>query len=94
MNPSSRLLLLPVAAVAVVSAPAQAVVYMSVEDAQKLMFGDQPLASQVVALSPQQTASIEQDSGVKVYPGALRAWKAADGWFLVDSVIGKHDLIT
>jgi hypothetical protein len=93
MNPSSRLLLLPVAAL-VVCAPAQAVVYMSVEDAQKLMFGDQALTPQVVALSPQQIAAIEQDSGVKVYPGSLRAWKAADGWFLVDSVIGKHDLIT
>jgi Na+-transporting NADH:ubiquinone oxidoreductase subunit NqrC len=31
---------------------------------------------------------------VKVYSGSMRAWKAADGYFFVDAVIGKHDLIT
>ena len=93
MNFSSRLLFLPVAALSV-CAPAQAMVYMSVEDAQKLMFGSEPLTALPLLLSPQQIAAIEKDSGVKVYPGSLRAWKAADGYFFVDAVIGKHDLIT
>ena len=93
MSPSSRLILLPVAAL-VASAPAQAMVYMSTEQAQKLMFGDAALPPVPLALTPEQTAAIEKDSGVKVFAGGLRAWKAADGWFFVDAVIGKHDLIT
>ncbi|MDR3417818.1 MAG: FMN-binding protein [Nevskia sp.] len=93
MTPSSRLLLLPFAAVAV-CAPAHAMVYLSVEEAQKLMFGDQALTPLPLSLSPQQVAAVEKDAGVKFFPGSLRAWKGADGYFFVDAVIGKHDLIT
>lgn len=94
MSASGRLLFLPVAALSV-AAPAQAMVYMSPEQAQKLMFGDTALTPVPVLLTPEQTAAIEKDSGVKVFAGGLRAWKAADGgWFFVDAVIGKHDLIT
>jgi len=93
MSSSSRLLFLPVAALSV-CAPAQAMVYISLEDAQKLMFGEQPLSALPLILSPEQSAAIEHDSGVKVFAGSLRAWKAADGYFFVDAVIGKHDLIT
>ncbi len=93
MSSSSRLVFLPLAALSV-CAPAQAMVYISLEDAQKLMFGEQPLSALPLILSPEQTAAIEHDSGVKVFAGSLRAWKAADGYFFVDAVIGKHDLIT
>jgi len=94
MNPSSRLVFLPVAALSV-AAPAQAMVYLSTEDAQKLMVGDTALTPVPVILTQEQSAAIEKDSGVKVFAGSLRAWKAADGgWFFVDAVIGKHDLIT
>ena len=93
MNPSSRLILLPVAALTV-CAPAQAMVYLSVEQAQQLMFGGQALAPLPLTLSPEQVAAVEKDAGTKVFPGSLRAWKADDGYFFVDAVIGKHDLIT
>lgn len=93
MSNPSRLILLPVAAL-MASAPAQAMVYMSTEQAQKLMFGDAALTPLPLALSPEQSAAIEKDSGVKINAGSLRAWKAADGYFFVDAVIGKHDLIT
>jgi hypothetical protein len=91
MSSSSRLLLLPLVAIC---APAHAMVYLSVDEAQKLMFGEQALTPLPLDLSPEQVAAIEQDSGVKVYAGSLKAWKAADGYFFVDAVIGKHDLIT
>ncbi|MFI4983070.1 MAG: FMN-binding protein [Nevskiales bacterium] len=93
MSFSSRIVFLPLAALSV-CAPAQALVYMSVEDAQKLMFGEQALTPLPLVLSPEQSAAIEKDAGVKVFAGALRAWKADDGYFFVDAVIGKHDLIT
>ena len=94
MSACSRLIFLPVAALSV-AAPAQAMVYMSTADAQKPMAGDTALTPVPVILTPEQTAAIEKDAGVKVFAGSLRAWKAADGgWFFVDAVIGKHDLIT
>jgi hypothetical protein len=94
VSASGRLVLLPVAALCA-AAPAQAMVYMSTEQAQRLMYGDTALTPVPLLLTPEQTAAIEKDSGVKVFAGSLRAWKAADGgWFFVDAVIGKHDLIT
>ncbi len=93
MIPGSRIVMLPLAA-AVVCQPAYALVYMSVEQAQQLMFGARTLTALPLVLSDADIAAIERDSGVKVYPGTLRAWKADDGYFFVDAVIGKHDLIT
>jgi Na+-translocating ferredoxin:NAD+ oxidoreductase RnfG subunit len=94
MSTPSRLILLPVAALAV-CAPAQAMVYLSVEQAQKLMFGEQVLTPLLLTLTAEQVAAVEHDSGVRVISRSLRAWRAADGGaFLVDAVIGKHDLIT
>ena len=94
MHPSFRIAFVPVAAIAA-CAPAQALVYLSVEQAQQLMFKDQALNALPVILSAADIAAIENDSGVKVFAGGLRAWKADDGgYFFVDAVIGKHDLIT
>ena len=89
----SRISMLPLAAV-VICQPAHALVYMSVEQAQQLMFKGQTLTALPLILSAADIGAIERDSGVKVYPGALRAWKADDGYFFVDAVIGKHELIT
>lgn len=85
--------MLPLAAVAVCQ-PAHALVYLSVEQAQQLMFNDQTLTPLPLVLSAADIAAIERDAGVKVYAGALRAWKADDGYFFVDAVIGKHELIS
>lgn len=93
MDSITRIICLPLASVAI-SAPAQALVYLSVEQAQQLMFRDQPLTAMPVVLSVADIAAIEQDSGVRVFAGSMRAWKADDGYFFVDAVIGKHDLIT
>jgi hypothetical protein len=93
MDAITRIIFLPVASVAI-CAPAQALVYMSVEQAQQLMFRDQPLTAMPVVLTAADIAAIERDSGVRVFAGSLRAWKGDDGYFFVDAVIGKHDLIT
>jgi Na+-translocating ferredoxin:NAD+ oxidoreductase RnfG subunit len=93
MTLESRISLIPLAAL-VACAPAQALVYMSVEQAQQLMFQGQTLTAMPLLMSAADIAAIQRDSGVKVYPGSLRAWKADNGYFFVDAVIGKHDLIT
>ncbi len=94
MYGGSRIVYLPIA-VAAICAPAHALVYLSVEQAQQVMFPGRSLTALPLALSLEQIAAIERDSGVKVYAGSLRAWRADDGgYFFVDAVIGKHDLIT
>jgi hypothetical protein len=92
MIPESRIVVLPLAAITLCQ-PAQAMVYLSIEQAQQLMFGSRSLAPLPLTLSAADISAIEHDSGVKVYAGSLRGWKAEDGYFFVDSVIGKHDLI-
>jgi Na+-translocating ferredoxin:NAD+ oxidoreductase RnfG subunit len=82
-----------VPAALVVCQSAQALVYLSVEQAQALLFPGQTLTALPVVLSAAQIAAIEKDSGVRVYAGSLAAWKAASGYFFTDAVIGKHDLI-
>lgn len=89
----SRILWLPVAAVTVCQ-PAQATVYLTLEQAQALMFGNQALAPVPLALGAGDIASIEQQTGTRYYPGALRAWKGPEGYFYTDAVVGKHDLIS
>lgn len=93
MIPDSRISLIPVAAV-MLCAPAHALVYLSVEQAQQLMFPGQILTAMPLTLSVEQIAAIQKDAGVKVFPGSLRVWRADGGYFFVDAVIGKHDLIT
>ncbi len=92
MIPGSRIVAMPLAALCVCQ-PAQAMVYLSIAQAQQLMFGSRVLAPLPIVLSAADIAAIEHDSGVKVYAGSLRGWKADDGYFFVDSVLGKHDLI-
>ena len=94
MYGGSRIVFLPIA-VAAICAPAHALVYMSVEQAQQVMYPGRSLTALPLALTADQVAAIERNSGVKVYAGSLRAWQADDGgYFFVDAVIGKHDLIT
>lgn len=91
---TSRILLLPLAAL-VASAPARATVYLSIEDAQKQMFGAAAMTAQPLDLDPAQMRAIAKASGVPVRGSLVRAWRAADGgWFFVDAVIGKSELIT
>jgi FMN-binding domain len=89
----SRIVFLPVAALAA-GQPAQAMVYLSIEQAQELMFPGQTLTPVPLVLSAADIAGVERETGTRYFAGALRAWRAADGYFFVDAVIGKHDLIS
>ena len=94
MSASSRIVLLPLTAL-VAAAPARATVYLSIEDAQRAMFGEAAMTAQPLTLDAAQMKAIEKAGGVPVRGSLVRAWRAADGgWFLVDAVIGKSELIT
>jgi Na+-translocating ferredoxin:NAD+ oxidoreductase RnfG subunit len=76
-------------------AAVHATTYLSIEQAQKLMFPAAALKPAFVTLTPQQVGAIEHDSGVHVLNREVKAWRAPDGgWFIADQVVGKHEFIT
>lgn len=89
----SRFMLIPVMSV-VVSAPAFATTYLTVEQAQGVLFPDATLTGDFRTLTADQVKAIEKSSGVNVLSRDLRVWRASTGgWFIVDQVVGKHEFI-
>ena len=96
---TSPLRLLPLAAIAI-AVPAHAIQYLSVEQAQRLCFPEaQQFVAANVVFTPDQVAAIERQSGQKVRTKGEQVWRAvqangqAAGFFFVDYVIGKHEVI-
>ena len=86
--------LLP-ATLSVVAAPAAATTYLSVEQAQQALFPGQTLRPVAITLTSDEAKSIQKASGLRVRDPALKVWRAANGgWFYVDQVLGKHEMIT
>lgn len=101
MSNLDRWLMVPALIIpAAVSAPAFAVQYMTVEQAQKVLFPSaDKFDGKVIALSAEQIAAIEASSGVRVRIAEVKAWAVSQagkpaGWFLLDEVYGKHEFIT
>lgn len=89
----SRFLLIPVASV-VVSMPALATTYLTVEQAQAVLFAGTSLTPDFRTLTGEQVKTIEKTSGVNVLTRELRTWRASTGgWLIVDQVVGKHEFI-
>jgi Na+-translocating ferredoxin:NAD+ oxidoreductase RnfG subunit len=90
---NSRFILVPMAALTIVQ-PAQATTYLSIQQAQALMFPGETLTEDFRTLSDAQVSSIEKASDANVGGKQLRAWKSSSGgWFIADQVVGKHDFI-
>ena len=89
----------PPAIVVSIAAPAHAVRYLSVEQAQKIAFPDATrFVEGHVIFTPADVASIERRSGQKVRARGQQVWRALVddrivGFFVVDYVIGKHLVI-
>jgi Na+-translocating ferredoxin:NAD+ oxidoreductase RnfG subunit len=94
MDRRTPFLVLPLAALAA-SPACYAVQYLSVEQAQILMFPDSILTAAPLTLTDAQKQEIEQRSGMKVRQTTLKRWRAANGgYFVLDQVLGKHEFIT
>ena len=88
-----RFLLVPAIAL-VAAAPVQATVYLSVEQAQSLMFPGATFTPAFVSLTHEQIKAIEKASDVNVLTPQVKAWRASTGgWFIADQVVGKHEFI-
>jgi Na+-translocating ferredoxin:NAD+ oxidoreductase RnfG subunit len=96
-NHLAGLMLLPMAAIV---APAYAVDYMTVEQAQKLFFPDAAsFADRKLTLDDKQRDAIKEKAGVRQRTDTQAVWSAERdgkmmGWVFVDDVIGKHEFIT
>jgi Na+-transporting NADH:ubiquinone oxidoreductase subunit NqrC len=92
--------LAPAVLVAAASPACLAVQYMTAEQARALMFPDaREFAAAPLKLTKEQARAIEDLTGLRVRVPEQAIWQArADdrllGWFIVDEVFGKHELIT
>lgn len=98
MRPIPGLVMLPAALI--VSAPAFAVDYLTVPQAQKLLFPEADrFVDAAVEVSEDQSKAIEAKSGVRQRWKKQAVWRAEKageflGWCIVDEVVGKHEFIT
>jgi FMN-binding domain len=89
----SRFILLSVTSV-VVSAPALATTYLTVEQAQAVLFPGATFTADFRTLTAEQVRAIERTSDVNVLTRDLRVWRVSGGgWLIVDQVVGKHEFI-
>ena len=89
----AKFFLLPLATLAITS-PVHATVYMSVEQAQALMFPGASFTPDFRTLTDEQAAAIEKASDTNVLSRQAKIWRVSTGgWFIADEVVGKHEFI-
>jgi len=85
---------------AVLATPAHAVDYLTVAQAQLLLFpGATGFAERPLRLNDEQRERVKSASGLRQRWEEQKVWRAErdgalQGWFIVDEVIGKHEFIT
>jgi hypothetical protein len=82
---------------AIATAPiiAQAKIYVSVEQAQKILIPNKPLIKNPIIITDELQDKMRSASSIRYPFQRDRIWRAADGsWFIVDEVVGKHEMIT
>jgi Na+-translocating ferredoxin:NAD+ oxidoreductase RnfG subunit len=82
---------------AMVSAPiiAQAKIYVSAEQAQKILFPNKQLIKAPILITDDLQERVRVASSIRYPFQGDRIWKAADGsWLIIDEVVGKHEMIT
>jgi Na+-translocating ferredoxin:NAD+ oxidoreductase RnfG subunit len=90
----SKLILFPLAGCVLAGGPAYATVYLTVEQAQAVLFPGATFQPDPRTLTEAQAKAIARASGVDVRSKQVKAWRASTGgWFIVDEVVGKHEYI-
>jgi Na+-translocating ferredoxin:NAD+ oxidoreductase RnfG subunit len=82
---------------AMISAPiiAQAKIYASAEQAQKILLPNKPLTKNPIIITDDLQEKMRSASSIRYPFKGERIWKATDGsWLIVDEVIGKHEMVT
>lgn len=87
-------------ATAVIAGPAFSHDYLSIDQAQSIIFPKaNTFSKKSVTLSEEQRDQIKELSGVRQRSDQQQIWRVSEkeqflGWFLVDDVVGKHEFIT
>ncbi len=73
---------------------ANADVFFTLEEARTALWKDTPMQAVPIILTEAQVNAIEEASDIRVLTNKINAWKTeTGGWFIVDQVIGKHEMI-
>ncbi|MEY8194440.1 MAG: FMN-binding protein [Cycloclasticus sp.] len=71
-----------------------AAVFLTLEQARQVLWQGTPMQAVPIILTEAQAEAIEEASDIRVLTNKVHAWKTeTGGWFLVDQVIGKHEMI-
>lgn len=69
-------------------------VFLTTEQAQRLLFPGEKLTPSPITLTGDQKKAIAKASGVRVRDDKVNAFRAGSGgWLIIDNVIGKHEFI-
>lgn len=83
------------APLAVVAPAAHATVYLTAAQAQQVLFPGASFVDASLVLTDAQASAVAERSGVRVRNREQRVWRVSSGgWFIVDQVVGKSELIT
>jgi Na+-transporting NADH:ubiquinone oxidoreductase subunit NqrC len=88
---------LVVLGLAMISTPiiAHAKIYVSAEQAQKILFPNKALTKNPFIITDDLQEKMRLASSIRHPFQGDRIWKATDGsWLVIDEVIGKHEMIT
>jgi hypothetical protein len=81
--------------VAAVCGAAHAESFLTVEEAQKLIFPGATLTPADLTLAPAQVEQLIKATQTTVFHSKVKAWRVSTGgWFFVDQVIGRDDRVT
>jgi Na+-translocating ferredoxin:NAD+ oxidoreductase RnfG subunit len=86
-----------IAGLAMLSLPiiAEAKIYLSAEQAQKILMPNKQLSKMPMIITDDLQEKMRAASSIRYPFQGDRIWKANDGgWFIVDEVVGKHEMIT
>ena len=88
---------LAIIGLAIISAPiiAHAKIYVSAEQAQKILFPNKVLIKSPVIITDDLQGKMRSASSIRHPFQGERIWKTSDGsWLVIDEVVGKHEMIT
>ena len=88
---------LAIAGLAMISLPmiAEAKIYLSIEQAQKILMPNKQLSKMPMIITDDLQEKMRTASSIRHPFQGDQIWKTSDGgWFIVDEVVGKHEMIT
>jgi Na+-translocating ferredoxin:NAD+ oxidoreductase RnfG subunit len=86
-----------VAGLSILVAPifAQAKIYVSSEQAQQILFPNKVLSKSPIIITDDLQEKMRAASSIRHPFQGDRIWRSSDGgWFVIDEVVGKHEMIT